>query len=97
MNKGGYVYILTNLHHNVLYTGVTNDITRRVQQHREGEGGAFTKKYRCSKLVYVEEFPTIEQAIAAEKQIKKRPRKFKIQLISEQNPEWKDLLETCST
>jgi putative endonuclease len=93
MEKGGYVYILTNSTHSVLYTGVTNDIERRVSEHKQELFTGFTKKYKVKKLVYYEPYPDIEQAIAAEKQIKKGPRRRKISLIEHQNPEWRDLSE----
>ena len=61
---------MTNPKNNVLYTGVTNSLKRRVQEHKEGQGSTFTHKYSCNKLVYFEVFSSIEQAIAREKQIK---------------------------
>jgi len=87
------VYIMTNAHHTVLYTGVTNDLQRRVREHRAGDGGAFTKKYNVHKLVYFEQGPDVSTAILREKQIKAGSRKKKIELISNMNPEWKDLYE----
>ena len=65
-----YVYILTNVKRNVIYVGVTNDLGRRVTEHRSGAGGAFTRQYRVSTLVYAEEYQQIEDAIVREKQIK---------------------------
>ena len=87
------VYIMTNAHHKVLYTGVTNDLQRRVIQHRAGEGGAFTKKYNVLKLVYFEYGNDVSAAILREKQIKAGSRKKKLELINSVNPEWKDLYE----
>ena len=93
MAKGGYVYIMSNWRNSVLYTGVTSDIGRRVHEHCRGEGGAFTKKYRICKLLYAEWFDSIEDAIEAEKQIKKRSRRYKMELIAESNRELRDLME----
>src|SRR5918996_3385164 len=87
------VYIMTNAHHTVLYTGVTNELQRRVLEHRSGEGSSFTKKYNITKLVYLETGDDINNAIAREKQIKAGSRKKKIALIESINPEWKDLFE----
>ena len=87
------VYIMTNAHNTVLYTGVTNELQRRVLDHRSGKGGGFTKKYNITKLVYFETGDDINLAIAREKQIKAGSRKKKIELIESVNPEWKDLYE----
>ena len=87
------VYIMTNAHHTVLYTGVTNELQRRVLEHRSGKGNGFTKKYNITKLVYFESGDDINLAIAREKQIKAGSRKKKIDLIESINPEWKDLFE----
>ena len=76
-----------------LYTGVTNNLDRRVKEHKEGGGGAFTAKYKCHKLVYYEDFGLIEQAIEREKEIKKLSRAEKERLIDMLNPERKDLFE----
>ena len=65
-----YVYIITNAHHTVLYTGVTNDLRRRMEEHRSGHGGGFTERYNAHKLVHAERFPYIHDATAREKQIK---------------------------
>ncbi|HBG25703.1 MAG: excinuclease ABC subunit C [Planctomycetes bacterium GWF2_41_51] len=86
-----WVYIMTNMNNTVIYTGVTNDLIRRVFQHKNKKGSAFTKKYNINKLVYFETFNKIMDAIAAEKQIKAGSRAKKIQLIKSKNPEWKDL------
>ena len=87
------VYILTNEHNHVLYTGVTNDLKRRVYEHREKVIEGFTKKYNASKLIYYEVFEDPESAIAREKQIKAGSRAKKVALINEFNPEWNDLYE----
>jgi putative endonuclease len=90
------VYMMTNAHNTVLYTGVTNDLARRVYEHRQGLGGSFTKKYNVNKLVYYEVGDNIHSAIAREKQIKGGSRKKKVALIDSLNPEWKDLYEEIS-
>jgi putative endonuclease len=86
-----YVYVLTNARHNVLYSGVTNDLTRRVSEHREGRIPGFTSRYNVTKLVYYETFADAGAAIAREKQIKAGSRKRKIRLIDAANPRWRDL------
>lgn len=85
------VYIMTNAHNTVLYTGVTNNLQRRVMEHKSGEGSKFTKKYNLTKLVYYESGDDINAAITREKQIKAGSRKKKIDLINSINPEWNDL------
>jgi putative endonuclease len=86
-----FVYILTNWKHSVLYTGVTNDIFRRLEQHKAKAGSVFTRRYNAIKLVYVERFQYVEDAIAREKQIKGGSRAKKIALIDGINSEWNDL------
>ena len=85
-----YVYILTNAHHTVLYTGVTNDLRRRLEEHRTGHGSGFAKRYNAHKLVYAERFQYVHDAIAREKQIKAGSRRKKMDLIEAQNPDWRD-------
>ena len=87
------IYIMTNSHHTVLYTGVTNNLARRVYEHKNGLGGIFTRKYNIQKLVYYEVGENINATIAREKQIKGGSRQKKIDLIESLNPEWKDLYE----
>ena len=91
MDKPMYVYIMTNPRNTVLYTGVTNDLRRRVFEHKHGLGGRFTSKYNISKLVYYEAFTDAYTAISREKQIKAGSRRRKIDLIVSVNPQWKDL------
>ena len=80
------------MHHEVLYTGVTSDLFRRVPEHiNKIHPDSFTAKYNCNKLVYYETFGRIEDAIAREKQLKKWNRAWKDKLITDFNPEWKDL------
>ena len=90
------VYIMTNAHNTVLYTGVTNDLARRVHEHKNGLGSTFVKKYNVHKLVYYEVGDNIHSAIAREKQIKGGSRQKKIDLIHGLNPEWKDLFAEIS-
>jgi len=85
------VYIITNRGNTVLYIGVTNNLKRRVYEHRHKLIEGFTKKYNVVKLVYYEAFKTIDDAIKREKQIKNWKREWKIELIEKVNPKWKDL------
>ena len=92
MEKGGFVYIMTNKNHTVLYTGVTSNLIDRVQQHiQQMMPGSFTSRYNINKLVYYFHFPQIEMAIAEEKRIKAGNRQSKIRLIENINPAWEDL------
>jgi len=93
MGKQYYVYIMTNKNNKVLYTGITNDLKRRVYEHKEKFVAGFTKKYNVSKLVYYEVFEDPENAILREKQIKAGSRQKKIDLINGMNKEWRDLYE----
>ena len=85
--------MLTNRNNTVLYTGVTNDMKRRVYGHREKLTGGFTRKYNVNKLVYYEVFDDVYSAISREKQIKGGSRQKKIDLINGVNKEWKDLYD----
>jgi putative endonuclease len=92
MQYGGTVYILTNVHHEVLYNGETSDLFTRIPEHiTKVYPNSFTAKYNCNKLVYYETFGRIEDAIAREKQLKKWNRSWKNKLISDFSPGWKDL------
>ncbi len=94
MSKGGYIYILTNENNTVLYTGVTNDLKRRVYEHKiKLNPKSFTARYNIHKLIYYETFASIIDAIAREKQIKAGSRNKKNELINSFNLEWKDLYE----
>ena len=86
-----YVYILTNEHHTVLYIGVTNNIRRRVYEHKLEVNVGFTQHYQVHKLIYVESCHNIDDAIAREKQLKGWTRKKKEALIAKVNPEWKEI------
>ncbi|OYX36775.1 MAG: excinuclease ABC subunit C [Caulobacterales bacterium 32-69-10] len=90
---GGWVYILASAPYGTLYVGVTNDLARRVWEHREGHGSAFCRKYGVHRLVRVEPYPEIIAAISREKRLKKWPREWKIKLIESENPGWLDLYE----
>jgi len=84
--------MMTNKWNTVLYTGVTNDLERRVQEHKQGNSdGSFTKRYNCNKLVYYEETDDINAAISREKELKGWLRIKKESLIAQLNPSWKDL------
>jgi putative endonuclease len=93
VSKQYYVYIMTNNKNIGLYVGVTNDLIRRVYQHKEKLADGFTKKYNIVKLLYYEVFQDIENAILREKQIKAGSRQKKIQLINSMNTEWRDLYD----
>ena len=93
MIRGGYTYIVTNNKRSVFYTGVTSNLLGRISQHRDGEGGFFTRKYNCKVLLYYEFFPRIEEAIAREKKLKKWRREWKLELIRKENPDLKDLYD----
>lgn len=88
---------MTNAYNTVLYTGVTNNLQRRVLEHKNGRGNAFTKRYNINKLVYFEVTNRVEEAIFREKQIKGGSRQKKINLVNSTNPEWKDLFDKYFT
>ena len=94
MSKEYYIYLLTNQRVNVLYTGVTNNLIRRVYEHKNKMVDGFTKQYNVDRLVYYEAYSEIYDAITREKQIKKWSRKKKNDLINQMNPQWEDLYET---
>ena len=89
-----FIYILTNKNHTVLYTGVSNDLRRRVYEHKEKLNKGFTYKYNVDKLVYFEHFDHINAAISREKQIKAGSRQKKLDLINSGNPDWIDFYYT---
>jgi len=94
MTKSYFVYIITNKKSGVLYTGITNNLARRVYEHKEKLISGFTSKYNLTKLVFFEETHDVKAAIAREKQIKGWLRKKKIELIESRNPDWNDLSES---
>ena len=92
----GFVYIVTNKPNGTLYIGVTNDIRRRAWEHREGLTDGFTKRYGLKRLVYVETYQDIRDAIAREKAMKKWRRAWKVEAIMQANPDWADLYDTLA-
>ena len=93
MSKYFYVYILTNKYNRVLYTGITNDLRRRIYEHKNKLLNGFTKKYNTDKLIYFEDFTNVHFALRREKEIKGWIRNKKIELINSFNSDWKDLSE----
>jgi len=93
MARGGWVYMMADRYRGAIYTGATADLPARVHTHREGRGSKFCARYGLRRLVYAEEAPTIEEAFAREKAIKKWQRAWKIELIEETNPDWDDLYD----
>ena len=85
-----FVYIMTNPWHTTLYTGVTNDLVKRVYQHKNATEPSFTKRYHSTQLVYYEKYLNVNDAISREKQVKAGSRKKKIELIEKSNLEWRD-------
>ncbi len=97
MQKGGYVYIMTNKNQTVLYVGVTNNLKRRITEHKEKlNPKSFTGRYNINKLVYFEGFQEIGEAIVREKQLKGGSRQKKIDLINSINKEWIDLFDSLT-
>jgi len=94
MANGGYVYIMTNRPNGVLYVGVTNDLVRRVFEHRSGIVEGFTKRYGLKHLVYFEVFDDMPAAIQREHNIKHWSRAWKVRKIVADNPNWNDLFDT---
>jgi putative endonuclease len=92
-----YVYMLASRIGGTLYVGVTNDLERRVSEHRLGEASKFTRKYAVLRLVWYEAHPDVTEAIRREKRLKKWDRSWKVALIEEQNPHWSDLLPHITT
>jgi putative endonuclease len=90
---GGYFYILASKKNGTLYKGVTNILTRRCVEHKEGRGSFFTAKYNVHRLVYYEHYDRIQDAIAREKKVKEWKREWTVKLIKSMNPDWRDLYE----
>jgi putative endonuclease len=86
-----YVYLLASQTRGTIYTGMTNHIGRRTFEHREAIADGFTKKHRVKRLVHIETFEDVRDAIIREKRLKKWNRSWKIELIEQNNPEWRDL------
>lgn len=93
MARDAYLYILASRKHGTLYVGAASDLVKRVWDHKQGVGGAFTRRYGVTRLVYLEEHASIQDAVARERQIKKSKRAWKIQLVEETNPNWRDLYD----
>lgn len=91
--KQYFVYILASKQNGTLYIGVTNNLERRIYEHRQGLVEGFTKQYGVHRLVHVETTSDVEAAITREKQLKHWKRDWKVALIEKENPEWDDLLE----
>ncbi|MFA5322244.1 MAG: GIY-YIG nuclease family protein [Smithella sp.] len=90
-DKNYYLYIVASKKNGTLYIGVTGDLVKRTYEHKQNAIDGFTKKYNVHNLVYYETYKDIEEAILREKQMKKWNRKWKVRIIEENNPEWKDL------
>ena len=88
-----WVYVLASKRNGTLYVGVTNDLARRVHEHKTGESGDFTRKYGVTTLVHVQPFDTALLAIEQEKRLKKWRREWKLALIERDNPGWRDLYD----
>lgn len=93
MSKSYYVYILASGRNGTLYVGVTNDLLRRISEHKSGNAESFTKKYGVTRLVWFDETTDVKAAIQREKTIKKWPRTYKLNAIEDMNPQWRDLYE----
>jgi len=91
--KTYYLYILASKRNGTLYIGLTNNLVKRVYEHKENLVPGFTEKYNVHHLVYYEQFTDIHSAIAREKQIKRWKRQWKLNLIEKMNPDWKDLYD----
>ena len=93
MNKVFAVYVLASRRNGTLYIGMTNDLVRRIWEHKSGQVPVFTKRYKVHSLVYYEFHENAESAIVREKQMKEWKRRWKIELIEKANPDWRDLYE----
>ena len=94
--KPGYVYILTNKPDGVLYIGVTDNLAKRVEQHRARAVPGFTKDYNCDRLIWFERFDDLQDARLTEARMKKWNRAWKVARIVERNPNWQDLVDTLN-
>ena len=93
MDKAYYIYILASKRNGTLYIGITSNLTKRVWEHKNKVIEGFTEKYNVNKLVYYEQYSDPENAIRREKRLKKYKRRWKLELIEKENPQWKDLYE----
>ena len=96
MTRAGYLYLMASRRNGTTYLGVTNDLLRRVWQHRNEASDSFSKKYGCTRLVWYEAFDDIQQARQRELQMKKWKRAWKVELIERDNPQWLDLFDRLS-
>jgi len=94
MERCYYVYVLASRRNGTLYVGVTNNLAKRVWQHREGTASSFTKRYGVTQLVYFERYGQVVDAISREKRLKRWRRAWKLALIEQMNPTWRDFYET---
>ena len=94
--RGGWVYIMADRYRGTIYIGVTSDLAARCWAHREGRGSKFCARHGLTRLVHAEYVPTIDEAIAREKAMKKWNRAWKIEAIERGNPDWDDLFETIN-
>lgn len=94
MSKVGYIYILASRKNGTTYVGVTSDLVKRIWEHRDGVVESFTSEHNVHNLVHFEQFDSIIDAIAREKQLKNWKREWKVELIVSQNPEWDDLYKS---
>jgi putative endonuclease len=92
----GFVYLLASKRNGTLYCGVTNNLAARISEHREDRGSSFTKRYGVKMLVWYETYDLVTDAIQRESNIKHWPRKWKLDLIEKENPDWIDLYETLA-
>lgn len=88
-----YVYILASQRNGTLYTGITNDLSKRIWEHKQGVADGFTKQHNVKTLVHYETYNDVTEAIAQEKRLKRWHRKWKLELIERDNPQWKDLYD----
>ena len=91
MSREYYVYLLTNKRNTVIYVGVTNNLVRRVYQHKQAKGKGFTARYGVKRLVHFEMFGDVRDAVGREKQLKAGPRRKKLELVNSHNSAWRDL------
>jgi len=96
MDRSYYVYILASKKNGTLYIGFTSNLIKRVWEHKEKKADGFTKRYGVDRLVYFEQTPDVCSAIECEKRLKKWNRQWKIDLIEQENPEWRDLYDELS-
>ncbi|MEO0440642.1 MAG: GIY-YIG nuclease family protein [Pseudomonadota bacterium] len=89
--KPGFVYFMANRKNGAIYTGVTSNLIKRVHDHRDGTVDGFTRQHDCKRLVWFEQYDDLQEARRREMQIKKWKRDWKVRLIEEANPDWKDL------